>query len=126
MADIFDINVSFSKNFVNNSVASVSDKRAVQQFVVDLLNTNTMEIPFKEWEGAGLSTLLGEACSNINASIIVEQIRLLLEKYNPYIEIQDIQYLLDPDNQRYVITLYYTLVNATDIIEQTLYLTTEI
>lgn len=126
MADIFDITTGLNKNFVNNSVASVSNKRAVEQFIVNLLNTNTLEIPFKEWEGCGLSELLGEACSNLNASIIVEQIRILIEKYIPYVEIQDIQYLLDLDNQRYVITIYYNLVNNTEIIEQTLYLSTNI
>ncbi len=120
MNTLTDINISFSRNLVNNAVSSVSGKRAVSQIISDLISTQTMEIPFKEWQGSALMSLLGEACSNLTASVIAEQIRTLIVKYVPYVEIQDIQYVLDPDNQRYLFTLYYNLVRSTEIIEQTL------
>ena len=126
MQNITDINLSFSRNLVNNSVSTVSDKRAVAQYIYNLLQTNTLEIPFKEWQGSGLSALLGEACSNFTASVIVEQVRVLLTKYIPYIELQDITYLLDPDNQSYVITIYYNFINKDELIEQTITLSTTI
>lgn len=126
MAELFDINTSFSRNLVNNSVSRVSNRHAVAQFIYNLLDTQTLEIPFKEWQGSGLSGLLGEACSNITASVIVEQIKGLIEKYIPYIELRNITYLIDADNQRYVIMLYYSFVNQTDVIEQQLVLSTTI
>ena len=126
MAQLFDINTSFSRNLVNNSVSTVSNKHAVAQMIYNLLDTQTLEIPFKEWQGSGLSAMLGEACSNITASVIAEQIRGLIEKYIPYIELENITYQLDPDNQRYVFILYYSFVNETDVIEQKLVLSTTI
>ena len=120
MQTVYDVNLNLNQNYVNHSVSSVSGKRAISQFIVDLIRTNTQEIPFKEWEGSRLSALLGEACSNLNASIIVEQIRILIEKYIPYVEIQDITYLIDYDNQRYIITLYYYILNTNEVIEQEL------
>lgn len=126
MAQLFDINTAFNRNLVNNSVATVSNKHAVAQIIYNLLDTQTLEIPFKEWEGSGLSALLGEACSNITASVIAEQIRGLIEKYIPYIELENITYLLDPDNQQYVFILYYSFVNQTEVIEQKLVLSTTI
>lgn len=124
MRKINDINIHFSQNYVNRSISSVSNKQAISQFIVDLIRTNTQEIPFKEWEGSRLSQLLGEACSNLNASIIVEQIRILIEKYIPYVELQNITYKIDPDNQQYVILLYYVILNTTEVIEQQLTLST--
>ena len=95
MKQLNDINVGFNMNMVNRSIATVTNKRAVAQYINVLLETNTLEVPFKEWMGSGLSDLLGEACSNLNAAVIVEQIRVLIEKYIPYIELQDITYLID-------------------------------
>lgn len=126
MKQLNDINVGFNMNMVNRSIATVTNKRAVAQYINVLLETNTLEVPFKEWMGSGLSDLLGEACSNLNAAVIVEQIRVLIEKYIPYIELQDITYLIDPDNQNYVITIYYNFISNAEIIEQTLTLTTTI
>ena len=126
MAQLFDINTAFSRNLVNNSVSTVSNKHAVAQMIYNLLDTQTLEIPFKEWQGSGLSAMLGEACSNITASVISEQIRGLIEKYIPYIELENITYQLDPDNQRYVFILYYSFVNETEVIEQKLVLSTTI
>ena len=126
MKQLNDINISFSKNLVNGSVASVTNKRAVAQYIYNLLDTKTLEIPFKEWQGSGLSALLGEACSNLTASVIVEQIRGLIEKYIPYIELQDISYVIDYDNQTYIIKIFYNFVSSTEVIEQTLTLSTVI
>lgn len=126
MKQLNDINISLNKNLVNGSVSSVSNKRAISQYIYNMLDTNTIEIPFKEWQGSGLSALLGEACSNLTASVIVEQIRGLIEKHIPYIELQDITYVIDYDNQTYIIKLYYNFVSNTEIIEQTLTLSTTI
>lgn len=120
MRKIADIQTGFQRNIVNNTVSIVTDKHAVAQYIYNLLMTNTIEIPFKEWSGSGLNSLLGEACSNITASIILEQIRSLIEKYIPYIELQDMQYKIDYDNQTYRIIIYYNLVNETELITQEL------
>lgn len=126
MKSVKDINIGFSKNFVNGTVSSVSNKHAVAQIILDLLQTNTLEIPFKEWQGSGLSALLGEACSNMTAAAIVEQIRLLIQKNINYIEIDDITYRIDYDNQRYIFLLRYNFVSEANVIEQELTLSTTI
>lgn len=126
MKNVRDINVGLTKNLVNDTVSSVSNKHAVSQIILDLLQTNTMEIPFKEWEGSGLSALLGEACSNMVAAAIIEQIRLLIQKYIKYIEVNDITYRIDFDNQRYIFLLKYNFVSDVTIVEQELILTTTI
>ena len=122
MKKLLDIQTGFRRNVITNSVSTVSEKRAVAQMISNLLSTETIEIPFKEWEGAGLQALLGEACSQLTANVICEQIRFILEKYMYYIELQDISYKIDYDNQRYIIILYYTIVGNPEVIEQTLYL----
>lgn len=126
MKAIKDISINFNRNYINGAVSSVTNKHAIAQMIIDLLDTQTLEIPFKEWQGSGLSALLGEACSNINASVIVEQIKFLIDKYIPYIELVNITYAIDYDNQAYKITLYYTFVNDLEVIEQTLILSTTI
>lgn len=126
MANVYDININFSRNKVNGTVSNLSNKRAVAQFIYNLLDTQTIELPYKEWQGSGLSGLLGEACSNITASVIAEQIRSLITKYIKYIELQDVTYIIDPDNQKYIFTIYYTFINDTEIIEQTLELSTTV
>jgi phage baseplate assembly protein W len=126
MKNIVDVNTAFNRNIITNSVSSVSDKHAIAQYIYNLLNTQTLEIPFKEWQGSGLMALLGEACTNITASIISEQIRVLVTKYVPYVELQNITYYIDPDNQKYIFILYYTILNNPNVVEQTLEFSTTI
>lgn len=126
MKNILDINTGLQRNLITNAVASVSRRHTIAQYIYNILDTQTLEIPFKEWQGSGLSGLLGEACSNITASVISEQIRTLIEKYVKYVELQNITYYIDPDNQRYIFILYYTILNDPEIIEQTLELSTTI
>lgn len=126
MRTILDITTGLKRNLITNAVAHVSRRHTVAQYIYNLLDTQTLEIPFKEWQGSGLSGLLGEACSNINASIISEQIRTLITKYVHYVELQHIDYKLDPDNQKYIFILYYTIVNEPEVIEQTIEFSTTI
>ena len=126
MKALKDINVSFNKNLVNGAVSNVTNKHAIAQIILNLLDTKTLEIPFKEWQGSGLSALLGESCSNITASVIVEQVRYLIEKYIKYINLVDIKYSIDYDNQTYILTLYYSFINDLEVIEQNLTLSTTI
>lgn len=126
MKNILDINTGLQRNLITNAVASVSRRHTIAQYIYNILDTQTLEIPFKEWQGSGLSGLLGEACSNITASVISEQIRTLIEKYVKYVELQNITYYIDPDNQRYIFILYYTILNDPEVIEQTLELSTTI
>ena len=126
MAKILDIQTGFRRNPLNNSVSVVSDKHAVAQFIFNLLDTSTIELPYKEFQGSGLSSLLGESCSNINASVIQEQIRTLIKTSVPYVELQDITYQIDYDNQKYIFILTYTLINSSEEIQQKLELVTNI
>lgn len=126
MKNLLDIADGFHRNLINNSVASVSKKHAIAQYIYNILDTQTLEIPFKEWQGSGLSGLLGEACSNITASVISEQIQMLIEKYIPYVSLKNITYYIDPDRQKYIFILYYTIVNDPEVIEQTLELTSNV
>lgn len=126
MKNILDISTGLQRNLITNAVASVSRRHTIAQYIYNILDTQTLEIPFKEWQGSGLSGLLGEACSNITASVISEQIRTLIEKYVKYVELQNITYYIDPDNQRYIFILYYTILNDPEVIEQTLELSTTI
>ena len=126
MKNLLDIADGFHRNLINNSVASVSKKHAIAQYIYNILDTQTLEIPFKEWQGSGLSGLLGEACSNITASVISEQIQMLIEKYIPYVSLKNITYYIDTDRQKYIFILYYTIVNDPEVIEQTLELTSNV
>lgn len=122
MKKLLDIQTGFRRNIITNGVSTVSEQRAIAQMISNLLNTETLEIPFKEWQGGGLQNLLGEACSQLTANVICEQIRFILEKYMYYIELQDVQYVIDYDKQTYIIILYYTITGNPEVIEQKLYL----
>lgn len=116
---IVDINTAFSRNRVSNTVVTVSQKDAVKQFIYNLIALGG-EIPFQEWKDSGLQSLLGESCNNVNGTVICEQVKQLIIKYVKYVELQEINFKIDPENQIYVIYLFYNIIGSPDKIEQEL------
>lgn len=115
-----DIPANFSKSLISNDLAASYDIRAVQESIAAIIMTKKGERPFNPEYGCDITDSLFENMSNITAYSIKNDINSALGKYEPRIQVKNIQVTPDPDNNRYgvsveyhLVTDYYTLFTTT-------------
>lgn len=119
-----DISLTMKKNIFTSDVSQLNDKQAIAQKILTILNLSPGDVIYKDYLYSGMKALLGENVSNVNASIMKEQINLILMNFVPEVEMLDAMIIPDQDNQSYKIKLYYIINNNTEEIEQTIVLKT--
>lgn len=119
-----DVSLTMKKNVYSGDVVQLNDKQAIAQKILTILNLSPGDVTYKDYLFSGIKALLGENVSNVNASIMKEQIHLILMNFVPEVEMLDALIVPDQNNQSYKIKIYYIINNNTEEIEQTIVLKT--
>ena len=109
-----DLSVTFKKHPVSDDLVTVKDKAAIVQAITALLLTRKGERPFQPQLGCGIQNVLFEPLDYGSAGIIKSEIREVLNRYEPRIEIDSIFCIPDELNNGYEVELSYTIVGRDD------------
>lgn len=119
-----DLSLTMNRNRFSNDIVQFDRKKAIAQKILTIFNLGRGDVVYKDYLFSGLKSLLGENVSNVNASIMKEHIALILNNHVPEVEFMDAKITPDYDNQKYMIKLYYVIVNDVETIVQDLSLKT--
>lgn len=108
-----DIDFTFTKKPVTADVALSFDEQAVIRSIRNLLLTNHFERPFNPDLGSKMDTILFEPISPLTANAIKNEIRLVIENYEPRASVQEITVSANPDRNAYNVTISFYIENAT-------------
>ena len=105
-----DISASFQINPLNNDLIAVTNTNAIARSVRNLILTKKGEKPFEPNLGSGVYDLLFENMDKQTATVIRDEIILVLENYEPRISI--IEVLVKPNYEESAmdVTLQYEIV----------------
>ena len=105
-----DISASFQINPLSNDLIAVTNTNAIARSVRNLILTKKGEKPFEPNLGSGVYDLLFENMDKQTATVIRDEIILVLENYEPRIEI--IEVLVKPNYEEAAmdVTLQYEIV----------------
>lgn len=105
-----DISASFQINPLNNDLIAVTNTNAIARSVRNLILTKKGERPFEPNLGSGVYDLLFENMDKQTATVIRDEIILVLENYEPRISI--IEVLVKPNYEEGAmdVTLQYEIV----------------
>ena len=109
-----DLSVTFKKHPVSDDLVTVKDKAAIVQAITALLLTRKGERPFQPQLGCGIQNALFEPLDYGSAGIIKSEIREVLNRYEPRIEIDNIFCIADELNNGYEVELSYTIIGRDD------------
>jgi hypothetical protein len=109
-----DLSVTFKKHPVSDDLVTVKDKAAIVQSITALLLTRKGERPFQPQLGCGIQNVLFEPLDYGSAGIIKSEIREVLNRYEPRIEIDSIFCIPDELNNGYEVELSYTIIGRDD------------
>ena len=105
-----DISASFQINPLNSDLIAVTNTNAIARSVRNLILTKKGEKPFEPNLGSGVYDLLFENMDKQTATVIRDEIILVLENYEPRIEIIEVLVKPNYDEGAMDVTLQYQIV----------------
>ena len=105
-----DISASFQINPLNNDLIAVTNTNAIARSVRNLILTKKGEKPFEPNLGSGVYDLLFENMDKQTATVIRDEIILVLENYEPRIEIIEVLVKPNYEEASMDVTLQYEIV----------------
>jgi hypothetical protein len=106
-----DIDMKFTNHPLTNDVNRTFDVESVKRSVKNLILTDYGERPFQPWIGSNIKALLFEQMDPFTISVLKDQIKILLENFEPRVILYNLE-INDLDSNELRVTIYFTLVNS--------------
>lgn len=105
-----DISASFQTNPLNNDLIVIKNTTAIARSIRNLILTKRGERPFEPNLGSGVYDLLFENMDKQTATIIRDEIILVIENYEPRVEIIEVLVKPNYDEATMDATIQYEVV----------------
>lgn len=105
-----DISVTFSKHPNTDDLLVVKDDKAIKLALQNLIMTKRKERPFNSRLGSRVSELLFDLLDVGTASIIRDEIFLLIQDYEPRIRILNVGVMPDESNNAFEVSIEFEII----------------
>lgn len=114
-----DVSFTFKRNPITNDIISIKNETAIARSLRNIVYTIPGEMPFNPEFGTNINRSLFENMDNVSASILNDQIRFSINRFEPRVSLTDV--IVEPifDNNEYNVTIIYDIVGI-DVPSQSL------
>ena len=107
-----DISLTFQTNPLNNDLIGLKNENAIARSVRNIVFTLPGEKFFDENFGSRISASLFENIDDISASEIVDEIKQSINRYEPRVDLIDLQAYPNFDNNQFDVAIIYEIIGA--------------
>ncbi len=107
-----DISMSFQVNPLNSDLIGLKNENAIARSVRNIVFTLPGEKFFDENFGSKISASLFENIDDISAGLIVDEIRQSIDRYEPRVELFNVEAFPDFDNNSFDVLIVYNIIGA--------------
>ena len=104
--------MTFQSSPLNSDLLALKNENAIARSIRNIVFTLPGEKFFDETFGSSISRTLFENIDAINAASIVDQIRQSINRFEPRVQLIDVQSFPDFDNNGYDVTIVYRVIGA--------------
>ena len=104
--------MSFQSNPLNNDLIGIKNENAIARSLRNIVFTLPGEKFFNESFGSRITESLFDNIDEITSSIIVDEIRESLERYEPRAKINDVKAFPDYENNGFDVIITYDVVGT--------------
>ena len=105
-----DISMTFQSNPLNSDLIVIKNDNAIARSLRNIVFTTHGEKFFNEAFGSRITESLFENIDDITASIIVDEIRESINRYEPRVELDSVKAYPDFDNNGFDVIITYDVV----------------
>lgn len=117
-----DIKTEFEANPFTGEPSVAKNERAVIQSVKNLILTDVGEKPFQPDIGGNIRGLLFEPATPFTLKLIEERVQETIENYEPRVDLQSTDAIVDEDRNRIEVTLRFKIVSNPGTVETKIFL----
>ena len=107
-----DISMTFQANPLNLDLIGLKNENAIARSVRNIVFTLPGEKFFDENFGSRISATLFENIDDISANIIVDEITYSIERYEPRVDLINVQAFPNFDNNSFDVVIVYDIIGA--------------
>ena len=107
-----DVSMSFQVNPLNSDLIGLKNENAIARSVRNIVFTLPGEKFFDENFGSRISASLFENIDDISAGLINDEIRQSINRYEPRVELIDVEVSPDFDNNSFDVLIVYHIIGA--------------
>jgi len=105
-----DISLTFTRHPVTDDIGVFTNENAIKRSVTNLIRTRIGERFFESLLGSAVEDSLFEQADPDNAQVLEDDIRLLLENFEPRIRRVDVRVIYPLDTNELTVTINYDIV----------------
>ena len=107
-----DISMTFQANPLNLDLIGLKNENAIARSVRNIVFTLPGEKFFDEEFGSRISATLFENLDDISANIIVDEITQSIERYEPRVDLINVEAFPNFDNNSFDVSIVYNIIGA--------------
>ena len=107
-----DISMTFQVNPLNFDLIGLKNENAIARSVRNIVFTLPGEKFFDQNFGSRISASLFENIDDITASVIVDEISHSIERYEPRVDLINVEVFPDFDNNSFDVLIIYDIIGA--------------
>lgn len=111
MALYSDLNLSMTRHPITNDITPLTDADAVKRSVQTLVRTAFFDRPFEPGLGTRLGALLFEPMDTVIERLIVDEIKAVIDTFEPRAKITEITVAANPEANRLDVSLTFDILN---------------
>ena len=107
-----DLSMTFQANPLNFDLIGLKNENAIARSVRNIVFTLPGEKFFDQNFGSRISAALFENIDDISASVIKDEINFSIERYEPRVDLIDVECYPNYDNNSFDVTIIYNIIGA--------------
>ena len=107
-----DISMTFQANPLNSDLIGLKNENAIARSVRNIVFTLPGEKFFDENFGSRISATLFENIDDISANILTDEIKFSIERYEPRVELIEVEAFPNFDNNAFDVLIVYNIIGA--------------
>jgi len=110
-----DISLTFTPNPLTGDLTTISDSRAINNSIKNLILIHPNEVPFQRNIGSNTSRLLFEMCDSLTAELLEEEIERTIRYNEPRVKIEKVMVVAKPELNQFNVTVKYKIVGTEQV-----------
>ena len=107
-----DVSMTFQRHPLTSDIIALKNESAIARSVRNIVFTVPGEKPFDEDFGSQISQALFENINDISANIIKSEIQSSLKRYEPRVNVREVEVNPNFDQNEFNVTIVYEIIGA--------------
>lgn len=118
-----DISLSFEPNPLTGDLSTITNERAINNSIKNLVLISPNEVPFNRNVGSTVAYLMFDMCDDPTAGLLRDEIERTIKFNEPRVTVEEIFVKAEPESNQFVCTVKYKIVGYDQIFTTTQILT---